>query len=68
MRLLAVIAALLLSYAPPVYSCAVCFTSEGESRIAFYATTGFLTLLPLIMLAAGIVWVRKLQNRGDEKN
>lgn len=46
-------------------ACAVCFSSTEESRVAFYITTVFLTMLPVIMLIGGAIWVRNLQKRHD---
>jgi len=40
-----------------VEACAVCFSGKEESLEAFYLTTIFLTLLPLIMLASIGVWL-----------
>ncbi|MEC7887362.1 MAG: hypothetical protein VYA44_05840 [SAR324 cluster bacterium] len=38
-------------------ACAVCFSGKEESLEAFYLTTIFLTLLPLIMLASIGIWL-----------
>ena len=38
-------------------ACAVCFSGRGESLEAFYLTTIFLTLLPLVMLASIGFWI-----------
>ena len=38
-------------------ACAVCFSGREESLEAFYLTTIFLTLLPLIMLASIGFWL-----------
>jgi hypothetical protein len=40
-------------------ACAVCFDGAGASRQAFIATTAFLTVLPLGMVAGAGVWLRK---------
>lgn len=42
-----------------VYACAVCFDSSDENRQAFLATTAFLSLLPLGMVAGTGLWLRK---------
>jgi hypothetical protein len=39
----------------PVLACAVCFDLSSGSRAAFFITTIFLSLLPLLMIA-GVVW------------
>jgi high-affinity Fe2+/Pb2+ permease len=38
-------------------ACAVCFSGREESLEAFYLTTIFLTLLPLVMLASIGFWL-----------
>ena len=48
-----------------VLACAVCFSSSENTRVAFYLTTAFLTLLPVAMLIGGFYWVRKLQQKHD---
>ena len=40
-------------------ACPVCFDANEENRVAFLATTGLLTLLPLGMVAGFGVWLRK---------
>ena len=39
------------------YSCAVCFSGSEESLQAYYVTTAFLTLLPVLMLASIAYWI-----------
>lgn len=46
-------------------ACPVCFDRDDEARIAFLATTGLLTLLPLGMVGGAVVWVRKRSRQGD---
>ena len=50
-------------FADTAYACTVCGYTTGESRIAFIATTVFLTVLPLAFIA-GVVYflVRKKPN------
>ncbi|MEC9460854.1 MAG: hypothetical protein VYD14_06555 [SAR324 cluster bacterium] len=49
---------LCFSLAPGIVeACAVCFSGKEESLKAFYLTTIFLTLLPLIMLASIGIWL-----------
>lgn len=40
-------------------ACPVCFDRDDEARIAFLATTGLLTLLPLGLVAGLGVWLRR---------
>ena len=40
-----------------VIACAVCFSGKEETLEAFYITTVFLTLLPLVMLAFIGIWI-----------
>ena len=53
--------ALLLLVALPdlAHACPVCFDARDENRQAFLATTAFLTLLPLGMVAGVGLWLRK---------
>lgn len=50
---------LLLALPSAAHACAVCFDANGEVRMAFVVTTGFLTLLPLGMVASVALWIRK---------
>jgi len=47
------------------HACAVCFDGPGETRQAFFATTAFLTLLPLGMLAGAGAWLRSRARRAE---
>ena len=50
----------LLAVLPEAASaCPVCFDARDENRQAFLATTAFLTLLPLGMMAGAGLWLRK---------
>ena len=40
------------------HACPVCFDSSDENRQAFFATTVFLTLLPLGMVGGAGLWLR----------
>lgn len=53
-------AVLLLTALPRLgKACAVCFTGkEDDSRMAFIATTGFMTFLPLLMIGGLFWWAR----------
>ena len=44
-------------------ACPVCFDRDDEARIAFLATTGLLTLLPLGLVAGLGVWLRRRARR-----
>ncbi|MDX1495704.1 MAG: hypothetical protein R3253_16665 [Longimicrobiales bacterium] len=49
------------------WACPVCFDSSDENRMAFLATTAFLSLLPLGMVAGAGLWLRKKsKERGEE--
>ena len=50
------------------HACAVCFDGPGETRQAFFATTAFLTLLPLGMLAGTGAWLRSKARRADSQD
>jgi hypothetical protein len=60
------IPALVLALFPDVvHACAVCFDARDENRQAFLATTAFLSLLPLGMVAGAGLWVRKRSRQID---
>ncbi len=41
-------------------ACAVCFTGRAdETRIAFVATTGLLTALPILLIGSLVWWLRR---------
>jgi hypothetical protein len=55
-----VLAMLLLAVLPDVaHACPVCFDARDENREAFLATTVFLSLFPLGMVAGVGMWIRK---------
>ena len=66
----AVIAVLAVTAATPeaAHACPVCFDRDDEARLAFLATTGLLTLLPLGLVAGTGAWLRRRARevRGDE--
>jgi len=64
-----VLAALALVAVLPeaVSACPVCFDARDENRQAFIATTAFLSLLPLGMVAGAGLWVRKRSHEVDEE-
>ena len=49
-----------------VWACPVCFDSSDENRQAFIATTAFLSLLPLGMVAGAGMYIRKRTRDLDE--
>lgn len=51
--------ALLVLLPEVVLACPVCFDRDDEARIAFLATTAFLTFLPLGLVVGTTVWLRK---------
>ncbi len=48
------------------WACPVCFDSSDENRQAFLATTAFLSLLPLGMVAGAGMYIRKRTRELDE--
>lgn len=60
-RVLVLVAALaLLVLLPDVaHACPVCFDPREENRVAFLATTVFLSLFPLGMVGGVGLWLRK---------
>lgn len=62
------LALLLLALLPEqAWACPVCFDPREENRMAFLATTIFLSLLPLGMVAGAGVWVRRRVREMDEE-
>tara|TARA_B100000579_G_C22708520_1_gene793340 strand:+ start:256 stop:462 length:207 start_codon:yes stop_codon:yes gene_type:complete len=45
-------------------ACAVCFSGREETLEAFYLTTVFLTLLPLVMLSSIGYWLYHKYRKG----
>lgn len=47
-------------------ACAVCFSGKtDETRIAFILTTAFLTVMPLVLLGAAVLWLRRRLHRHE---
>ncbi|MYD12741.1 MAG: hypothetical protein F4X00_03875 [Gemmatimonadetes bacterium] len=51
--------ALLAAFPDVAHACPVCFDRDDEARIAFLATTGLLTLVPLGLVAGTGLWLRR---------
>ncbi|MEX0837624.1 MAG: hypothetical protein WD101_04780 [Gemmatimonadota bacterium] len=70
MSVIAVTAALVLLALFPdaAHACPVCFSATDENRQAFLATTVFLSLFPLGMVAGVGLWVRKRSRELDEQD
>jgi hypothetical protein len=66
LRSLAFLAGLAASTA---YACPVCFSAKDEAqRQAFFDTTIFLTLLPLLMIGGVIFWVARRSRQLDAED
>lgn len=57
--LAALVVAVMAALPEAAFACPVCFDSNEENRIAFLATTAFLTLLPLGLVGGIGAWLRK---------
>lgn len=58
--LVPVLALALVAVFPDVaHACPVCFDPREENRVAFLATTAFLSLVPLGMVGGMGLWLRK---------
>jgi len=52
--------ALALALAPAAaQACAVCGSGNDRSRLAFFISTMFLSLLPLGLMAGGLIWLAR---------
>lgn len=54
-----VVLGLLATFPDVALACPVCFDRDDEARIAFLATTGLLTLVPLGLVAGTGIWLRR---------
>jgi len=62
-----VLAALLLALLPAdAWACAVCNDPKDKNRIAFLATTAFLTALPLSLIGGLLAYLRRRARREDQ--
>ncbi len=57
MRRLAILILMLLPTAAS--ACAVCFSGSDRTRAAFFGTTMLLSLVPLGLVAGGVLWLRR---------
>ena len=64
-RISAIVLVLLAALPEVVLACPVCFESSDENRMAFLATTAFLSLLPLGMVGSAGLWLRKRSRELD---
>ena len=56
----------LAAFPEAVHACPVCFDSSDANRVAFLATTAFLSLLPLGMVASAGLWIRRRAKEQDD--
>lgn len=59
---------LLALFPDAAHACPVCFSATDENREAFLATTVFLSVFPLGMVAGVGLWVRKRSKELDEQD
>ncbi len=57
---------LLAIFPDAAHACPVCFDARDENRQAFLATTVFLSLFPLGMVAGVGLWIRKRSRQVDD--
>jgi heme/copper-type cytochrome/quinol oxidase subunit 2 len=53
------ICAIMVFLSEPLFACAVCGTSQEESKTAFIVTTALLTFIPLILIATFVYFLVK---------
>ena len=58
---------LALLWPSAAHACAVCFSATDRNRIAFLITTIVLSLLPLAMIGAGLLWLARRARRAGER-
>ena len=65
-RLLA--SAALLAIASPAWSCAVCAGGNPANRLTFFLSTIALSILPLGLFTAGVLWLRsRIRDRSPDE-
>jgi len=53
-------AAPVLGWSQPAWACPVCFSAKNqENQVAYLATTGLMTFLPLMIAGGVAVWLRR---------
>ena len=57
---------LLAALAGVAHACPVCLSGTDANRMAFFGTTALLSLLPLGMLASGVLYLRRRSSQLDE--
>ena len=63
----AVLGSVLLALPRAAAACSVCMSGrEDENRLAFILTTVFLTFLPLTLIGASVLWIRR-KSRDHER-
>lgn len=61
--------ALAMSVSQSALACSVCFSAKNEeNQIAYLATTGFLTFLPLFFAAGVMLWIRRRAQEADAEH
>ncbi len=63
----ALVLAATAAFPEALYACPVCFDRDDEARIAFLATTGLLTLLPLGLVMGTGAWLHRRARELDEE-
>jgi predicted anti-sigma-YlaC factor YlaD len=53
----ALLAAVLTSLPALAAACPTCGVANGRNKVAFFVTTVFLSLLPLGLIGAGLLWI-----------
>ena len=61
------VSAALALFPDVAHACPVCFDARDENRQAFLATTAFLSLLPLGMVAGTGLWLHRRARGIDER-
>jgi hypothetical protein len=57
--LAAAVALVVASFPAPAVACPVCFWGQSNSMVAYVATAVFLSMLPLAMIGAIVLWIRR---------
>lgn len=65
-RIAGLVTGLLISLPRLTHACAVCFDARDENRLAFLATTVFLSLFPLALVAGTLLFLRRRSRQLSE--